>query len=431
MNKHLSQQIDKKFKHAHRRHRTKSRNYKKQKFRRNCFIRQDGKNYIKYGDFDYMSKDNIIMVQDRFDREDNHDVSKGLPTKTKQTIKPKEEKETKCRVKLVFVCDQHKSKNSCNNLEETQYTIQRKSLNLQLSKHNSNINVKFDNDYNAREWWQGANEDENDANNGYNDDQDNQMIYLLYYDYYYDCRRLLKDTKSWKNRFDIYTKDYDNHRWFGLPPMNDFAKDLVGYLLSMYLEEEYHYYNWRMKQCLFDYDYSICSYDINDINDEILNWGDKLNIELNGNNCLSNNLYSMIILQYLFEPIDDSDTNSSNNNNNNNSNNRYKNNSNSDLDFVIQQYKNKSWIELNCNCSVSNGLWHKIMAYNTRELHDASKNDYQYIFQNDYDINNVEINICKKKCQKYSFSHLYMIRKLFGQRDWLKILQQFKIRYLG
>ena len=485
-NKHLSQQIRKKFK-AKRAHRSQFRNCKKQNFRKNSFIpcTQSFKNVIECNDFDekYEDKDNISKTCCFGQKHKDLDQ------------KPAKETLGKCQVKVVFVCDQHINTNTGHtNTRKTKkyyYTIKRESLHLEISNKKSSINVAFDNNYcNETKWccnlnigdkvdcldtelempkWYCAsviaiaNEEDTYDNKihikyvGYSDrfnvwlHRDSFRLaprgthaystvcdysYLHWNDYEfdagwrdssdswddthsyrYDLKRRFNctngSTRQWKRRFNKYDKKYHKGGNKLLPSMNRFGKDLIGYLLSIYMEKNYEHYLSDVKKGLFDSKHKTCSYDINSINNSIQAWFDQMNIELNNNNCLSNSLYSWIILEYLFDSID---TNNSNNNGNNNN--------------IRKQYKNTSWIEVKFDCMISNPeLWDEIWRYKNNAMNSVFKK-----YDDDIDNENVEINISKKyknQERQYAFSHLYLIRKLFSSQNGQKMLKQSRIRYLG
>ena len=485
-NKHLSQRIRKKIKEK-RAHRTKFRNGKKQNFRKNCVTRQNFKNVIECGDFDenYEDRDNISkpcqkscycdekhedLVKETFGKCqvqvvfvcDQHITHTAHTNKTKKyyTIKRKslhlKISNKNSSIKVDF------DNNYCN---ETKWCwklnigdkVDCLDTDLKMPKwypahviaiangedtFNNHIHIRYDG-YGARfdvwlhrdscrlappnthtpatEWAESGDYsylhwDTNKKNDA--DCCDSSDLCDDTHSYQYDLKRKFNctsySTRQWKKRFDTYDKKYDKGDNKLLPPMNHFGQALIGYLLSIYMgkRKNYEHYHSQIKNGLFDYKHETCSYDINSINDSIEGWFDQMSIE-NNNNYLSNSIYSSLVLEYLFDSTDSSDSSNSNNN-------------------IRNQYKNTSWIEVNFSCMVSNPtLWNEILRYKNNEMKkNCALKECDYDIDND----NVEINIFKKYKnheRQYSFSHLYLIRKLFSSQQGQKMLKQCRIRYLG
>ena len=363
-NKHSSQVVAKKFKQAQRIHRTKSRNYKKQKHRKKAFLRQtnsglswSGGSCQDYFDYNEYYNYNHSYRQRRNDHDrkkfsiaTNNDIDKILNTSTCIFSASRPTKK-KCSLKIVVKCiSKTTNTDYCLIIPNEEYA----HLNIWKERRNFKTSIEF----------KKKKLDSNDCD---------YMRYLSVNS---------SHVKTWCNYFERCDfgiekeiQDCSKHKHSSY--MNNICQDLVGYYISLYLRQDYYKYGCDDYICQYEYEYeqpratlnnlfkhkykyTMSCYDIDDINHQIIDWLCQTSVEL-GSEKLENDYlaYSSVILEYLFESDDIyDDINTSVNTKN-----------------KCEAGKNNSrcWIELNINFTLNGQLWSVIKHYEWME--DFYRND--------------------------------------------------------
>ena len=334
-NKFVSSRISKRFKNAKNRRKAKSKNYKKQKMRRNCFVRQYFKQYISSEYQDYVGESLF--------------VSQSIQCKS-HLSKPF------CELRLRVKCLQYHE-----NLALT--SMVHEYVGLRILNNDLSINIE----YNPTDSTKSG----------------ELRVKEACAKYQYNCNwRIRKRQRS--KRFDLIA-DYkwfhgDIHQsishkkncqsrpkqetWKMLQSqlIGAFGMDLTQYYLHHFIDATFPLCKKKESKYrhLFKLDEYKCDkkcYDVKDYMKEINDWLDRMFIETNYDNKDNNNInidinlnnfsgdiYSMIVLDYLFELKDN-------------------------LIHKNANYDGICWVELKVTCAITNQLWNDIESiYNFNHL---------------------------------------------------------------